>query len=361
MKPLAGRESRRARPHPCRAVGGADARRSRRRRRQGRAARAPATTRAAGGRRSSKARTASGSTPPISIPAIAASVRSRSISRSRRASEIVRRLAAEADVLIENFKTGGLAKYGLDYASLSALNPRLIYCSITGFGHDGPYAHRAGYDFIIQGMGGTMDLTGEPDGEPQKPGVAFADIFTGLYAVIAIQAALRRREITGRGAEIDMALFDTQLAVLANQAMNYLRLRPAAAPHGQRPSQSRALSGVRGRRRPADRRHRQRPAGARFLPHRRPRRSRRQSALREQRRPHPPSRRIYRRACPRRRAGCAAPTCSPRWRRRTCRPARSTRSPKPSPTRRRWRAGCGPNCRRPACAATSRRRCARRC
>ena len=135
--------------------------------------------------------------------------------------EIVRRLAAEADVLIENFKTGGLAKYGLDYASLSALNPRLVYCSITGFGHDGPYAHRAGYDFIIQGLGGMMDLTGEPDGEPQKPGVAIADIFTGLYSVIAIQAALRRRDITGRGAEIDMALFDTQLAVLANQAMNY--------------------------------------------------------------------------------------------------------------------------------------------
>ena len=94
-------------------------------------------------------------------------------------------------MLIENFKTGGLAKYGLDYASLKALNPRLVYCSITGFGHDGPYAARAGYDFIIQGMGGMMDLTGEPDGEPQKPGVAVADIFTGLYAVIAIQAALR--------------------------------------------------------------------------------------------------------------------------------------------------------------------------
>ena len=135
--------------------------------------------------------------------------------------EIIRKLTTGADIVIENFKTGGLAKYGLDYGSLSKLNPRLIYCSITGFGHDGPYRHRAGYDFIIQGMGGMMDLTGEPDGEPQKPGVAFADIFTGLYSVIAIQAALRRREITGQGAEIDMALFDTQLAVLANQAMNY--------------------------------------------------------------------------------------------------------------------------------------------
>lgn len=135
--------------------------------------------------------------------------------------EIVRRLVAGADVLIENFKTGGLAKYGLDYASLSKINPRLIYCSITGFGHDGPYAHRAGYDFIVQGMGGAMDLTGEADREPQKPGIATADVFTGLYGVIAIQAALRQRETTGRGAEIDMALFDTQLAVLANQAMNY--------------------------------------------------------------------------------------------------------------------------------------------
>ncbi len=136
--------------------------------------------------------------------------------------EIVRRLAARADVLIENFKTGGLARYGLDYAALKALNPRLVYCSITGFGHDGPYAARAGYDFIVQGMGGVMDLTGEPDGEPQKIGVAFADIFTGVYAVVAIQAALIRRGITGLGGEIDMALLDTQVSVLANQALNFL-------------------------------------------------------------------------------------------------------------------------------------------
>ncbi len=136
--------------------------------------------------------------------------------------EIVRRLATRADVLIENFKTGGLAKYGLDYASLKPLNPRLVYCSITGFGHDGPYAARAGYDFIVQGMGGVMDLTGEPDGEPQKIGVAFADIFTGVYAVAAIEAALIRRSITGLGGEIDMALLDTQVSVLANQALNFL-------------------------------------------------------------------------------------------------------------------------------------------
>jgi crotonobetainyl-CoA:carnitine CoA-transferase CaiB-like acyl-CoA transferase len=134
----------------------------------------------------------------------------------------VRALAAEADILIENFKVGGLAKYGLDHPSLSALNPRLIYCSITGFGQDGPYAARAGYDFMIQGMGGIMALTGDPDGEPQKIGVAFADIFTGVYAATAILAALRGRELSGKGCHIDMALLDTQVAVLANQAMNYL-------------------------------------------------------------------------------------------------------------------------------------------
>ena len=134
----------------------------------------------------------------------------------------VRELVRDADVLIENFKVGGLAKYGLDYAALSAINPRLIYCSITGFGQDGPYAHRPGYDFIIQGMGGIMDLTGEPDGAPQKSGVAFADLFTGLYSVIAIQAALHMRERTGRGQQVDMALLDTMTGVLANQAMNYM-------------------------------------------------------------------------------------------------------------------------------------------
>ncbi|WP_293987500.1 CaiB/BaiF CoA-transferase family protein [Sphingomonas sp.] len=133
----------------------------------------------------------------------------------------VRRLATDSDVLIENFKVGGLAKYGLDYATLSALNPRLIYCSITGFGQDGPYAARPGYDFIIQGMGGIMDLTGEPDGAPQKIGVAMADIATGLYSVIGIQAALIQREQTGRGQQIDMSLLDTMTGVLANQAANY--------------------------------------------------------------------------------------------------------------------------------------------
>ncbi|HEY6917214.1 MAG TPA: CaiB/BaiF CoA-transferase family protein, partial [Allosphingosinicella sp.] len=136
--------------------------------------------------------------------------------------ERVRSLAASADILIENFKVGGLAKYGLDYESLSKINPRLIYCSITGFGQTGPYAARAGYDFMIQGMGGIMSLTGEADGEPQKTGVAFADIFTGVYSANSILAAVIGREKTGRGCHIDMALLDTQVAVLANQAMNYL-------------------------------------------------------------------------------------------------------------------------------------------
>ncbi len=131
-------------------------------------------------------------------------------------------LAMQADVIIENFKVGGLAKYGLDYAAIKSGNPGVIYCSITGFGQSGPYAPRAGYDFIVQGMGGIMDLTGAPDGEPQKIGVAFADIFTGVYATIGILAALNRRNTTGDGAYIDMALLDTQVSVLANQAMNYL-------------------------------------------------------------------------------------------------------------------------------------------
>ncbi len=136
--------------------------------------------------------------------------------------EEIYRLIQDADILIENFKVGGLKKYKLDYETLSAINPRLIYCSVTGFGQDGPYANRAGYDFMIQGMSGIMDLTGEPDGEPQKIGVAFADIFTGLYSVIGILSAVRERELSGKGQHIDMSLFDCMTGVLANQAMNYL-------------------------------------------------------------------------------------------------------------------------------------------
>jgi crotonobetainyl-CoA:carnitine CoA-transferase CaiB-like acyl-CoA transferase len=134
---------------------------------------------------------------------------------------IVKKLAARSDVLIENFKVGGLAKFGLDYKSLGKDNPRLIYCSVTGFGQDGPYAARAGYDLMAQGMGGIMDLTGMPDGEPTRAGVPIADIMTGMYSVVGILAALAQREKTGRGAYIDTALVDTQVGVLSNQAMNY--------------------------------------------------------------------------------------------------------------------------------------------
>ena len=137
----------------------------------------------------------------------------------------VRRLAATCDVVVENFKTGGLKKYGLDYAGLSAVNPRLVYCSITGFGQDGPDAHRAGYDYMIQAMGGLMSITGQPDGapgaEPMKVGVAVVDLFTGLYASNAILAALWHARATGEGQHVDIALFDVQAAMLANQATNW--------------------------------------------------------------------------------------------------------------------------------------------
>jgi crotonobetainyl-CoA:carnitine CoA-transferase CaiB-like acyl-CoA transferase len=140
--------------------------------------------------------------------------------------DIVRRMAAVSDVVIENFKVGGLAKYGLDWPSLKAVNPRLVHCSITGFGQTGPYRNRAGYDFMIQGLGGLMSVTGQPDGtpgaEPVKVGVAATDLFTGLYSTIAILGALAHRDRTGEGQHVDMALLDVQVAVLANQASNYL-------------------------------------------------------------------------------------------------------------------------------------------
>jgi crotonobetainyl-CoA:carnitine CoA-transferase CaiB-like acyl-CoA transferase len=136
--------------------------------------------------------------------------------------ELIRNLAIKSDVLIENFKVGGLKKYSLDYENLKQVNPKLVYCSITGFGQSGPYAERAGYDFMIQAMGGLMSITGEADGQPMKVGVALADILTGLYATNAIQAALIHCQQSGRGQYIDLALLDVQVATLANQAMNYL-------------------------------------------------------------------------------------------------------------------------------------------
>lgn len=140
--------------------------------------------------------------------------------------EILRGLAAQSDVLIENYKVGGLAKYGLDYKSIKQLNPGIVYCSVTGFGQTGPYAHRSGYDFLIQGMGGLMSVTGQADGvagaEPMKVGVAITDLFTGMYATVSVLAALRYRDVSGEGQYIDCSLLDTQVAMLANQGANWL-------------------------------------------------------------------------------------------------------------------------------------------
>jgi crotonobetainyl-CoA:carnitine CoA-transferase CaiB-like acyl-CoA transferase len=160
---------------------------------------------------------------------------------------LVRALAAHCDVFVENFKVGDMKRYGLDFEALRAINPRLVYCSITGFGQTGPYRDRAGYDYAVQGMGGLMSITGERDdlgGGPQKVGVAVADLFTGLYATTAILAALRHAERTGQGQHVDMALLDTQVAMLANLGANYL---VSGKARRQRPPEHRALSGVRGR------------------------------------------------------------------------------------------------------------------
>ena len=150
--------------------------------------------------------------------------------------EIIRQLAAKSDIVLENYKVGQLKKYGLDYVSLKAVNPKLIYCSITGFGQTGPYAHRAGYDYVIQGMGGFMSITGErddlPGGGPQKAGVAVADLMTGMYSGVAILAAITHREQTGEGQYIDMALLDCQVAMLANMNANYLTSGKAPARAG---------------------------------------------------------------------------------------------------------------------------------
>ena len=139
---------------------------------------------------------------------------------------LIRELAAASDILVENFKVGGLKKYGLDYDSLKAINPRLIYCSVTGFGQDGPFAQRPGYDFMIQGMGGLMSITGErddlPGGGPQKAGVAVADLMTGMYSTVGILAALLERANSGLGQHIDMALLDCQVSMLANQNLNFM-------------------------------------------------------------------------------------------------------------------------------------------
>ncbi len=182
---------------------------------------------------------------------------------SARGQEIVRALAARSDVLIENFKTGDLRRYGLAYDDLKAVNPELVYCSITGFGQDGPFSDQAGYDFMIQGTGGLMSITGEPDsapgGGPKKVGVPVADLMTGMYATVAILAALARRDRGGGGEHIDMALLDCQVAMLSNLGQNYLISGHGAAALGQRASERGALPGLSHRRRPRHHRHRQRP------------------------------------------------------------------------------------------------------
>ena len=171
---------------------------------------------------------------------------------------LARRLAAAADVVVENFKVGGLARFGLDYASVAAGNPGVVYASVTGFGQDGPLAPRPGYDFIIQAMGGIMDLTGEPDGPPQKPGVAYADLFTGLYGTVAVLAALRLRDRTGRGQWIDLGALRRAARGAGEPGDELPDRRGAAAADGQRPSEHRALPGVRGGGRAAGHRLRQR-------------------------------------------------------------------------------------------------------
>jgi crotonobetainyl-CoA:carnitine CoA-transferase CaiB-like acyl-CoA transferase len=161
--------------------------------------------------------------------------------------DLIRRLVAGSDILVENFRPGDLARYGLDYATLSALNPRLIYCSITGFGQTGPNAHRAGYDFLVQGEGGLMSLTGDPDGPPMKAGVGIADLLCGIYAAVGILAAVHARQTSGRGQHIDLALMDAQVAMLVNQGVGYLtdgkvpprrgNDHPTIVPYGTFPAQ----------------------------------------------------------------------------------------------------------------------------
>ena len=171
---------------------------------------------------------------------------------------IVRKLAARSDILIENFKVGGLAKFGLDYKSLAPENPRLIYCSVTGFGQDGPYAPRAGYDLMAQGMGGMMDMTGYADGPAHAGRRADLRSSHRRYSVIGILAALAQREKTGKGCHVDTALVDSTVGVLANQALNFLVSGKIPGAHRQRASEHRALSGISRSRRPCHRRHRQR-------------------------------------------------------------------------------------------------------
>ena len=272
----------------------------------------------------------------------------------------MKKLAARSDVVIENFKTGGLAKFGLDYAGLSKENPRLVYCSVTGFGQDGPYKHRAGYDLLVQGMGGIMDLTGQPDGEPMRGGVAFADVMTGIYSAAAINAALNERNTTGKGSYIDMALLDTQVAVLANQASSYLvsgkapkrmgNAHPAVVPYQVFP--------VVGR--PRDHRVRQRLAVRAIDRAARRARDGAGRALSHQRGTRGQSRHADPAHVRDDRESDAAPICWRSSKRPACPADRSILWKTCSPIRRCWRARCASICRANSPKAARSRACARR-
>jgi hypothetical protein len=267
---------------------------------------------------------------------------------------ILRELAAQADVVLENFKVGGLAAYGLDYASLAALNPGLVYCSITGFGQDGPYAARAGYDFLIQGMGGLMSVTGRAEGEegagPQKVGVALTDILTGLYAGNAILAALLHREKTGQGQHIDLALLDVQVACLANQAMNYLVSGQAPRRMGNGHPNIVPYQDFPTRRWRHDPRHRQRRPVRALLRDRRPCRMGRRRALRQQCVARTASRRTDPAAAPGHGDEDQPPSGSPCWRTPPCPAVRSTTWPGSSLIRRSCIAACARTCPTPPAA-----------
>ena len=251
--------------------------------------------------------------------------------------ELTRRLIDTADVVIENFKVGGLERYGLDYRTLAARNPKLVYSSITGFGQDGPEASRAGYDFMIQAMAGLMSVTGQPDGspgaEPMKVGVALTDVLTGLYATIGILAALPVARVTGQGAHLDVALFDVQVAAMANQALNFF-VGQIAGTARQCASEHRAVPGLRRRRRTYRHRRRQRWPVRQTVRGGRRAGSRPRSALRHQPGAGRPSRRAGSRPrrSDRRDARCA--TGLPASRPSGFPPGRSIRLPRPSPNRR---------------------------
>ena len=273
---------------------------------------------------------------------------------------IVKKLAARSDVVIENFKTGGLAKFGLDYAGLSKENPRLVYCSVTGFGQDGPYKHRAGYDLLVQGMGGIMDLTGQPDGEPMRGGVAFADVMTGIYSAAAINAALNERN-THRQGQLHRHGAARHAGRRAGQpGVELSGQRQGAEAHGQRASGRGAVSGVSGVGRPRDHRVRQRLAVRAIDRAARRARDGAGRALSHQRGTRGQSRHADPAHVRDDREESRAPTCWRSSKPLACPAGRSTRWKTCSPIRRCWRARCASICRASSPKAARSRACARR-